>query len=84
MISIHVLLLPMPSVPVFLQIKWETAPQCASEPTLISAMPDAQGRLWGWENDDNCVFVHHENHEAITHSELVDTVAKSAASNQPR
>jgi len=40
------------------QVKWETTPACSDVPTTSNSMPDADGRLWGWDavQEDNCAF----------------------------
>ena len=47
-----------PPVAPLMQVKWETAPACTAAPTSTNSMPDAQGRLWGWDavEEDNCAF----------------------------
>lgn len=63
----------------YTQVKWETAPACraAVTPTLINSMADAEGRLWSWEEDDNCVF-RDANGGPVTHQQLLAAVSSPA------
>lgn len=67
------------------QIKWDAAPNCRSEPTLINSMADAEGRLWGWHDDvreagggENCRFVGVDG-KPVMHQDLLAAVIKLAS-----
>lgn len=60
-----------------LQVKWETAPTCASTPpTLVTSMADSEGRLWWWEADQSCAY-RHEDGSAFTRQHLLDALAQA-------
>jgi hypothetical protein len=41
------------------RITWQESPVCRGyNQTTDSAQPDAEGRLWGYQNGANCVFIH--------------------------
>jgi hypothetical protein len=41
------------------RITWQDSPVCRGyNQTTDSAQPDAEGRLWGYQNGANCVFIH--------------------------
>jgi hypothetical protein len=65
------------------QVKWETAAACLGEPTLINAMADAEGRLWGWDERSgdgvSCKFVD-AGGKAVRHESMLQAIiAVSAA-----
>ncbi len=35
---------------------FETAPACTGDPAKSTSVRDANGRLWGYENNQSCVF----------------------------
>jgi hypothetical protein len=44
------------------QVQYDNSPSCDATPTMINAMADASGRLWGWKEGQegegvNCRFL---------------------------
>lgn len=44
---------PTPPSPTF---SWPAAPNCDGSPNGQTATPDAEGRLWGWQDGHSCAF----------------------------
>lgn len=43
---------------------WAAAPSCRAMPTAASSTPDAEGRLWGWNQNTKkpCAYKDPKNH----------------------
>ena len=57
---------------------WATAPACTAAPNATNSKPDTNGRLWGWENEANCVFNSTSNGTAAAPRATATAAAPSA------